>query len=88
MVREEEIEQVAKDIARKFYNEENPNLAYRSVRQGILWADQHPRKGLWDAKKVIDYIYNHAHVRTFGDIVIDNMSVTEFIKTMEKAMER
>lgn len=51
------------------------------------WKDQHPMKGFWVAEKVIDYIYNHAHVRTFGDIVIDDMSVTEFIETMKKAME-
>ena len=55
--------------------------------EGAKWADEHPRKGLVDIEKVIDYIYNHAHVRTFGDIVIDDMSVTEFIETMKKAME-
>lgn len=54
---------------------------------GAEWADKHPRKGLWDSQKVIDYIYNHAHVRTFGDIVIDDMSVTEFIETMKQEME-
>jgi hypothetical protein len=66
MTRDEEIEQVAKDIARKFYNEENPNIAYRSVRQGILWADQHPSTDT--VKKIICYALKRTNIMLAEDL--------------------
>ena len=92
MTREEEFTHEGFVYANNIYIErkcelfEVKDIAHDFV-QGAIYADQHPRKGLWDAEKVIDYIYHHTHVRTFGDIVIDDMSVTEFIETMKKAME-
>lgn len=37
--------------------------------------------------KAVNYIYNHAHVTTFGDIRLEKCSVTQFIEDFKKAME-
>lgn len=89
MTREEEIQKaIEEEFEDHLFEDESDYIMQSSkFKKGIKWSDEHPRKGLWDAEKVIDYIYNHAHVRTFGDIVIDDMSVTEFIEAMKKAME-
>ena len=93
MTREESMKQNARKYAESLADSlcfgDSPITRARihAFIKGAEYADEHPRKGLWDSEKVIDYIYHHAHVRTFGDIVIDDMSVTEFIETMKKAME-
>lgn len=94
MKREEEKQEKARELAIKYCKDIDPHgKEVYDIGCAIAccemadWTDQHPRKGLWESDKVIDYIYHHAHVRTFGDIVMDDMSVTEFIDKMKKAME-
>lgn len=40
--REIEIEEFAKEIGRKWYNDGHERVAYASARQGALWADSNP----------------------------------------------
>lgn len=82
MTREEEIEQISKDIARKFYNEENPNLAYRSVRQGILWADQHP--SVDTIKKIVCYALKYTNIMLAEDLE----NCVEWELLIKKAIEK
>ena len=41
----------------------------------------------WKEQQMIDYIYNHAHVTTFGDIRLEKCSVAQFIEDIKKSME-
>lgn len=67
MTREEEIEQQAKSLYYHFCVRETCegeddciNCPYGKVIEPLVsmakWADQHPRKGLWDAEKVIKWL--------------------------------
>lgn len=57
------------------------------------WADQHPREGLWDAKKVIKYINdvlpNYVELNcVFDEIQVNyNKFKNNFIHDLKKAME-
>lgn len=37
-------------------NEQIQIFVYDRFLEGAEWADQHPRKGLWDAEKVIEWL--------------------------------
>ena len=50
--REEQREQAAKEIARKWYHDPNNETAYIAARQGMLWSDEHPSQEL--KEKFID----------------------------------
>lgn len=58
--------------------------------RGAQWADQHPKEGLWDSKKVIEWIKNNA-----GSYLEDNHKfgegseycTTELLDDLRKAME-
>lgn len=59
---------------------------------GAEWADQHPRKGLWDAEKVISFLKEHATVENSSNINIHINGViyhfvNDFIEDLRKAME-
>jgi len=30
--------------------------------EGAKWADEHPRKGLWDSEKVVEWIGGHIYI--------------------------
>ena len=57
--------------------------------KGALYADQHPRKGLWDTQKVTEWLENH--VREFkyydSDCSDGNIDIEGLIETLTKAME-
>lgn len=58
MSREEEIQEAIKDIHKSI--DCNGLACWQciklSIGKGISWADQYPRKGLWDAEKVCKWI--------------------------------
>ena len=56
MIREEEIKQAAKNRADQYEYSVDWNHCYHHYIQGAEWADQHPRKGLWDVEKVIEWL--------------------------------
>lgn len=56
MTREEEIKQAAKNRADQYEHPVDWNNCYHHYIQGAEWADQHPRKGLWDSQKVLDWV--------------------------------
>lgn len=60
MTREEEIKQAAKNRADQYEHPVDWNNCYHHYIQGAEWADQHPKKGLWDSEKVCKYLENHA----------------------------
>lgn len=68
MTREEEIKEFAHDYSEENYKgdsyeayAEKEDIA-KSCVNAIRWADQHPRKGLWDAEKVIKWLENNAGI--------------------------
>ena len=83
MSREEEIKQAAKNRADQYEHPVDWNNCYHHYIQGAEWADQHPRKGLWDAKKVVEFIKNN--VREYHKSGVFN--VGDFINNLCKAME-
>jgi len=84
MTREEEIEQLLREIDNNYVD------VTWAAKEAINWADQHPRKGLWDAQKVIEWLRNNA-----GTYLEDNRKygegceydISELIKDLRKAME-
>lgn len=78
--REEEIKQVA-----SFYQLSN---SQEKFIEGAKWADEHPRKGLWDAEKVIKFIHTIFTETISGNVISrTNTTVDEVIKDLRKAME-
>lgn len=71
MTREEEIKQAAKNRADQYKHPVDWNNCYHHYIQGAEWADQHPRKGLWDSKKVCSWIGNHLLTSHQGYILED-----------------
>jgi len=52
------------------------------------WKDQHPRKGLWDAEKVIKWILENVDNHIWYDEMENECGITdEFIDDLRKAME-
>ena len=52
------------------------------------WKDQNPRKGLWDANKVIEWLQNNADSYTWYDEFEGESGMTDnFIEDLKKAME-
>lgn len=66
------------------------DIQQQCFKAGVEWADQHPRKGLWDTEKVIKWLRNNA-----GIYLEDNhkygegceYDTSELIKNLCKAME-
>lgn len=83
--REEEIKQVA-----SFYQLSN---SQEKFIEGAKWADQNPRKGLWDSEKVIDWIlnnyptYEQIYTNNSGSHCYSDFQIGEFIRNLRKAME-
>lgn len=85
MTREEEIQEVIKDIHKSI--DCNGLACWQcielSIGKGISWADQHPREGLWDTKKVCKFIKES--VREYHKSGV--FHVDDFINDLRKAME-
>lgn len=77
--REEQIEQAAKDIARKWYHDPNNETAYIAARQGMLWADKHPKPNLVDIDKVCKWLeehyqqYDEIGLDMYGQLITENL---------------
>lgn len=59
---------------------------------GVDWADQNPRKGLWEAEKVINFLKERATLENSSNINIHINGATyhfvnDFIEDLRKAME-
>ena len=88
MTREEDFKEegriVVDEYARKLedYTFGKGSMAEMFV-QGAIYADKHPRKGLWDSKKVIEFIKEN--VREYHKSGV--FHVGDFINDLPKAME-
>lgn len=83
MTREEEYTQAASDyILSPVVPVGSEKLAYGDFINGVKWADKHPKKGLWDSKKVIEFIKNVREYHKSGVFHVD-----DFIDDLTKAME-
>jgi len=93
MSREEEIKQAAKNRADQYEHPVDWNNCYHHYIQGAEWADQHPRKGLWDSEKVIKFIKEELPYYVELNCVFDEIQVNynkfknNFIHDLKKAME-
>ena len=90
MSREEEIEKEAEKYAYKGVDDELKPMVkgiaiylIDAFKTGTEFADQHPREGLWDAEKVVEFIKNN--VREYHKSGV--FHVDEFIKDLRKEME-
>ena len=78
MTREEEFTHESFVYANNIYMErkcelfEIKDIAHDFV-QGAIYADQHPREGLWDAEKVIEWLRNNQHGFVLTDIDIEDL---------------
>lgn len=97
MGREEEISRHAVGVGLKVRDEAIMNdfnrysaeiisaLVQRSVIQGAEWADQHPRKGLVDIEKIVEWIENNVEKylyfhKEFNKPAINEFQLTEDLK--------
>lgn len=56
--------------------------------KGAQYAGSHPRKGLWDAKKVVKWILENADNHIWYDETENDCGITDnFIEDLQKAME-
>ncbi len=55
--------------------------------KGAEWADQHPKKGLWDAEKVCDFIKNNCIFSAANSPLIVEFDGEELVRKLRKAME-
>jgi len=74
--RKEEIEKKVEEIAEsfrtaRFFSRHPSDIAYSAAIEMAEWADQHPRKGLWDAEKVIGWLMNNINNYLIKDRDID-----------------
>lgn len=61
----------------------NEESIFNILKMGTEWADQHPRKGLWDAEKVIKFIKDN--VREYHKSGV--FHIDDFINSLRKEME-
>lgn len=73
MTREEQTMQAAKDFLPHITNAQLTLFA-----AGVMWADEHPKEGLWNKEKVIEWIKENL----WEFIYLDTL-----IKYLTKAME-
>ena len=76
MTREEEIIQAA-DECYPTWEEYNAGFY-----QGAKWADQHSRKGLWNAEKVIEWLMNN-----INNYLVKGRDIDLIYEDLRKAME-
>ena len=91
MTREEEIKQGSIDCIGAV-NECNP-LPWISFREGAKWADEHPKEGLVDIDKVVEWFYTYFYVHPHDCHVVQYDSdeafedMDGFVEQFKKAME-
>lgn len=85
MIREEEREQ-ASELAYPYSNGVLTNGMRECFIKGAEWADQHPRKGLWDTEKVCNILRNKMDSNWFYE-KIGRADYDSIIEDLRKAME-
>ena len=61
---------------------------YKGAMKMADWKDRNPRKGLWDANKVIKWLQDNADSHTWYDEFEGESGMTDnFIEDLQKAME-
>lgn len=90
MTREEEIQKaIEEEFEDHLFEDEYDYIMQSSkFKKGILWADENPKEGLWDAEKVIKFIHTIFTETISGNVISrTNTTVDEVIKDLRKAME-
>lgn len=87
MTREEEIKQAAKNRADQYEHPVDWDNCYHHYIQGAEWADQHPRKGLWDAEKVCEWLKENAWLYDIVQVYCVQTNIDDIIRDLRKAME-
>lgn len=94
MTREEKIHNAAVEVSNRWKRSEllptqDEIIAYDAAVTMAEWADQHPRKGLWDSEKVCKFLYEKVMDITYlnEDNTNEHYDKDEFIEDLRKAME-
>lgn len=89
----EEIEQLDNTEPYSFETDREEWWYKIGLKEGLETADQHPRKGLWDAEKVVEWILNNyeTYEQTYsdnsGNHTYSDFQIGQFIRNLRKAME-
>ena len=62
-------------------------FAYNRFLEGAEWADQHPREGLWDSEKVIEWLRNNSSKYMTEGINYPHYAYNSLVEGLQKAME-
>ena len=88
MTREEEIRQVSENYGNQKHSDGiNALICAEDFKEGVNWADQHPRKGLWNAEKVIKWLRANIDNYANYNVKTDECFVNDFEEDLQKAME-
>ena len=89
MTREEEIKNESYKYGLSKYSDGiSAMICASDFESGAKWADQHPRKGLWNSEKVIKWILENADKHTWYDETENECGITDnFTEDLQKAME-
>ena len=90
MTREEEIQKaIEEEFADHLFEDESDYIMQTSkFKKGIKWADEHPRKGLWDSEKVCKVLKDYMLKERFFDNRIGRTAIIDnVICNLRKAME-
>lgn len=60
---------------------------YKGAMKMADWKDQHPRKGLWDSEKVIEWLKEYTDDYFVRDTDDSWLREDDFIRDLRKAME-
>ena len=87
--REKERSQAAENYGNTKYSDGiNSLICAEDFLAGAKWADQHPRKGLWDAEKVIEWLKDNSkkYVVCYED-GYSHYAHKSLVEDLRKAME-
>ena len=94
MTREDEKQEKARELAIKYCKEVDPHgKEVYNIGCAIAccemadWTDQHPRKGLWDAEKVIKWLRTNIDNYANYNVKTNKCFVNDFEEDLTKAME-
>ena len=87
MKRKEEIEKAAREYEASPVDWSNEDIEIRDFfKRGAEWADENPRKGLWDSEEVCKFLQDRIAHTSIAYLMTTKYLIEDLKKTMEKVI--